>query len=74
MQLMLSGLPTLKTCLPDYETVMAMDWQRVRSKSPKVKVIVVRVPLIGIIDTGAGITIIGGSAFKQVAAVTLSGI
>ena len=39
------------------------------SKSQKVKVIVSGVPLSSIIDSGADITIMGRSAFKQVAAV-----
>ena len=39
------------------------------SKSQKAKVIVGGVPLSGIIDSGADITIMGGLAFKQVAAV-----
>ena len=39
------------------------------SQSQKAKVIVGGVPLSGIIDSGADITIMGGSAFKQVAVV-----
>ena len=39
------------------------------SRSQKAKVIVGAVPLWGIVDSGADITIMGSSAFKQVASV-----
>ena len=39
------------------------------SKCQSTKVIVGGVPLYGIVDSGADITIMGGTAFKQVATV-----
>jgi len=67
------------TCLlPDSESDSDGDGLKVvtvadeDSKSQKARVIVGGVPLSGIIDSGADITIMGGTAFKKMAAVAKS--
>ena len=61
----------LRYLLSDSEEEAGVNQVRVTDKGSahqQVKVLVAGVPLFGVVDTGADVTIMGGSAFKQVAA------
>ena len=72
---MLSGVPLLNTTLtcllPDSKSDSESDGLAM-TVNEKVRVTVGGIPLSGIIDKGADITVMGGAAFKQVQQQQLS--